>query len=125
MKAYTDIEQSRKLTEILPLESADLSYNNASIRGINYVDELRMEPTPYLKAKELLSPLTINPLFEVIPCWSLASLFDILPPGKILVHDKETREYKFIYLFNDIDFHSNPIDACYELILLLYEKGEL
>ena len=26
MKSYTDLEQSKKLAEILPLESADMSY---------------------------------------------------------------------------------------------------
>ena len=28
MKSYTDIEQSKKLAEILPLESADMSINH-------------------------------------------------------------------------------------------------
>jgi len=28
MKSYTDLEQSRKLAEILPLETADMCYSN-------------------------------------------------------------------------------------------------
>lgn len=43
IKSYTDLEQSKKLAKILPLESADMHYNNASIKGINYVDEYRAE----------------------------------------------------------------------------------
>ena len=31
MKAYTDIEQSKKLAEILPVESADMYYLNRHI----------------------------------------------------------------------------------------------
>jgi hypothetical protein len=79
IRAYTTIEQSRKLAEILPLESADMHYNNASIKGINYVDEHRAELMEYNRAIKVLSKYTINPLFEVIPCWSLAALLNILP----------------------------------------------
>ena len=31
IKSYTDIEQSKKLAEILPLESADMGYNGIEI----------------------------------------------------------------------------------------------
>lgn len=34
IKSYTDLEQSKKLAEILPLESADMHYNNVSIIGL-------------------------------------------------------------------------------------------
>ena len=40
IKAHTDLPQSKKLAEFLPHESADMHYNNASIKGINYVDGL-------------------------------------------------------------------------------------
>lgn len=32
IKAYTDIEQSRKLAEILPIESADMYYSDIPVR---------------------------------------------------------------------------------------------
>ena len=35
MKAFTDIEQSKMLAKILHVASADMHYNNASIKGIN------------------------------------------------------------------------------------------
>lgn len=34
IKSYTDLEQSKKLAEILPIESADMHYNNVSIIGL-------------------------------------------------------------------------------------------
>lgn len=42
MKSYTDIEQSKKLAEILPLESADMHYASTTLqvtyKGIIPVD---------------------------------------------------------------------------------------
>lgn len=78
IKSYTDLEQSRKLSEILPLESADMHYNNVSIKSINYVDGHRAELMEYNRAIKVLSKYTINPLFEVTPCWSLAALLAVL-----------------------------------------------
>ena len=79
MKSYTDIEQSKELAKILPIESADMHYNNASIKGINYVDEYRAELMDYKTAQKVLSKYLVNPLFEIIPCWSLAALIQVLP----------------------------------------------
>jgi len=136
MKSYTDLEQSKKLAEILPVESADMHYNNVSIKGINYVDEHRAELMEYNKAIKLLSKYTINPLFEVIPCWSLAALIDILE-SEIDGEEGETYElniekdgtwwnvwYRERYdEANPVETESTEelIDACYELILKLHE----
>ena len=69
MKAYTDIEQSRKLAEILPKETADMSY---------YIwkdDGHLMSPVPFvLDGTEVKE----DGVFEYIPCWSLAALLDVL-----------------------------------------------
>ena len=62
MKSYTDLEQSKKLAEILPIESADMYRvfeNNAETRV--YYGKM---PTAYFVCK---------------PCWSLAALLNILP----------------------------------------------
>lgn len=62
IKSYTDIEQSKKLAEILPLESADMYRvfeNNAETRV--YYGNI---PTAYFVCK---------------PCWSLAALMNLLP----------------------------------------------
>ena len=83
IKSFTDIEQSKKLANILPLESADMHYNNASIKGINYVDEYRAELMDYNTAQKVLSKYLINPMFGIIPCWSLAALLGVLPDYEI------------------------------------------
>ena len=136
MKSYTDINQSKKLAEILPLESADMHYNNASIKGIDYVDEYKAELMDYNAAQKVLSKYLINSMVEVIPCWSLASLLDVLK-------SKICYEKKFYYLniekdgtrwwieyierygeANPIETNSTEelIDACYEMILKLHEQ---
>ena len=83
MKAFTDISQSKKLAEILPLESADMHLTNSSINGEMYVDEFNPVLVPYLRAKDSLdaySKIVNNMIaWEVIPCWSLVALFNVLP----------------------------------------------
>ena len=128
IKAYTDLEQSKKLAEILPLESADMHYNNVSIKGINYVDEHRAELMEYNRAIEVLSKYTVNHLFEVIPCWSLAALLDVLPNSTdIIKEEADTENEHYMCTAGNKDyiittFGKNPIDACYELILKLNEQ---
>ena len=62
MKSYTDIEQSRKLAEILPLESADMCYPKDAFE-YNYAKE----PVCHYSGIGLAHP-----------CWSLATLIDII-----------------------------------------------
>lgn len=67
MKAYTSIEQSKELAQILPIESADMRYHTISPYNLHPCDEI---------------VYTIdfgNPSGYDIPCWSLAALLDILP----------------------------------------------
>lgn len=140
IKSYTDIEQSKKLAKILQLESADMHYNNASIKGINYVDEYRAELMDYNTAQKVLSKYLINPIFGIIPCWSLASLLDKLPyelcdddgNSSYLQMNKEDDVYQLVYTDPHGDFESietdryeHFVDACYELILKLNELNLL
>lgn len=101
MKAYTDLSQSKKLAEILPLESADL----------------------WLDTHEYLSA-TVKP----IPCWSLAALLDVIPRPSLLhlfngwrcdTYSEERTSYQ-LGVISD-----NPIDACYKMILKLKEGNLL
>ena len=72
IRAYTTIEQSRKLAEILPLESADMYY-------FRQIDNDYFPPNV-----ESICPI---PLFKDgkedfnydIRCWSLAALLGVLP----------------------------------------------
>lgn len=121
MKSYTDIEQSRKLKKILPIESADMLY--VYDRHLNKL----YEDTPYVIGYKVLNE-NVD-----IPCWSLATLLDVLP-------NSLGRYTKSLYWFDDawhceyVDENSeskigtsagNPIDACYKIILKLYELNLL
>jgi hypothetical protein len=64
IKSYTDIEQSRKLAKILPLESADMYYPNRI--DIKYQGAL---PIEYKHGNPLLS--------QEIAAWSLAALLGV------------------------------------------------
>ena len=134
IKSYTSLQQSRKLAEILPLESADMHYNNASIKGINYVDEYRAELMDYNTAQKVLSKYLVNPMFEIIPCWSLASLLAVLPDeledNHFLTLDKEGKEYCCCYEDGNGNsfkhkFADNPVDACVAMIEKLNELNLL
>ena len=81
MKSYTDIEQSKKLAEILPIESADAHY----VRKItdfmgNSVDGKWSYPKYGNPKSNHASYIVQNfSSYEVIPCWSLAALLGVLP----------------------------------------------
>lgn len=122
IKSYTDIEQSKKLAKILPLESADMHYNNASIKGINYVDEYMAELMDYNTAQKVLSKYLINPIFGIIPCWSLSALLGVLP-----YYTLQTNTDGTVFVVCESkkpmisDAYDNPVDACMAMIENLHE----
>ena len=126
MKSYTDIEQSKKLAEILPHESADMYWWPTSIRY-------------YIEA---IDDGDFNEEVGHIRAWSLAALLSVLPNSE----NKSTTLSKGGYristleqindwfvdcedetngLNNCITSADNPIDACYEMILKLHELNLL
>lgn len=60
MKAYTDLEQSKRLAKILPIESADMRYAPFGDTHPWFCDDCLIEK-------------------GASPCWSLAALLNILP----------------------------------------------
>ena len=118
MKSYTDIEQSRKLAEILPIESADMRY-------IPIMDIDSMSNSGFLEIPECYPYSdTINWHADYLPCWSLAALLNVLPNENMLV---KTTHGEYYYLAKDVmtKHYDNPIDACYEMILKLHELNLL
>lgn len=110
MKAYTDLEQSKKLAEILPLESADFVW----LIGHLHTDGPRYE---VIRAKGEVSEPE-----NYWPCWSLAALLDILPKGYSLGRRTNGKYYVCMtHIKHNISEFDNPIDACYEMILKLHE----
>jgi hypothetical protein len=104
MKAYTDIEQSQKLAEILPLESADMFYTLID-QGL------------YLEVKQ-----GIEPSKDDIPCWSLAALLEVLPKIYLLKPILDLEENSILYSGTNFDVKAdNIIDACVEMIVKLHE----
>jgi hypothetical protein len=122
IKSFSDLEQSKKLAEILPLESADMRYSPLG-------DNMH----PWVWTNTLIEK-------DAIPCWSLAALLDILPKDKsidcaitfgyyngkgeyiekwLCVFEKEG-ETTDDFIIETID-GSNPVDACVEMILKLHE----
>ena len=133
MKSYTSLEQAKKLAKILPLESADICYK--CIGEDPYDACLR----PYSEWKEEYKGLLVAKEVDVIPCWSLAALLGVLPFHLIVDNqryefsmkkglDKNGETYAIKYaIFNTTfyfhltNYYNNPIDACVEMILKLYE----
>jgi len=124
IKSYTDIEQSKKLAEILPIESADMHYEYDYNLG-EYIN------IPSVTEEEDHFVLFLDD----VPCWSLAALLNVLPPKYYPVKDHETNlilgipKDKWCVLYWDTTgmqdgedtLGDNPIDACYEMILKLHE----
>lgn len=67
MKSYTNIPQSKKLAEKLPLRSADMHYERVYFEGKKSDWFVKLGP-----------PIKSD---DIIPCWSLAALLQVLPLG--------------------------------------------
>lgn len=112
-KAYTDLNQSEKLAEFLPIESADMYWDyDYSI----YTGEYKYYP------------MVMDDRFDdvCIPCWSLAALLAVLPKGINISTPKPVNELGYC-CWNQYDeiYASNPVDACVEMILKLHELNLL
>jgi len=120
MKSYTDLEQSKKLAEILPLESADMYWD-------------------YDVQKHEYYPMVMDEQFDdtCVRAWSLAALLEQLPyelfdndgNSSYLQIYKEDNVYQLVYTDPYRDFESIEtdmcdyfVDACYEMIIKLHER---
>lgn len=132
MKSYTDLEQSKKLAKILPLETADMFYNEEQ-------DETHPKDIVDTKYPMIIREGQKYHLEEYgIPCWSLAALLDQLED---VICDEDGNEYELvikkegvqydIYYLNiwgeqdniELDrFYDDLIDCCYEMVIKLKEK---
>ena len=124
MKAYTDIEQSQKLAEILPIESADMDYIPVANIDGEYSITVNVWGNDHIIEEGW------------IPAWSLSALFN-------LIKDK-CGYFEFVYLERTYDGRANvledvyrlstdeydvynkeAVDACYEMIIKLKENNLL
>lgn len=139
IKSYTTIEQSRKLAEILTIESADMWWSRCTITDFG---------DGVLKVSYAVEPCNISQFKNTdddIPCWSLAALLGVLPQSITKYIKSESCQktfhlnlfrsyyyccsYSFSPSISDNDGNNtlycigrdNWIDACYEMILKLNE----
>ena len=114
MKSSTDIEQSKKLSEILLLESADMYYDR-------YGD-------PYFINVSVTHERIKNDKYHhLIPCWSLAALLSVIPEPDLVQNSEGTwlvRSWINAYPWS-VGGYSNPVDACVEMIIKLNESNLL
>ena len=112
MKSYTDLEQSKKLAEFLPLESADMFYRDNGI-DVKLMWEHNAHNVKY-------------------PCWSLAALLGAVDFITINLFYIDERGYWVVSatIHNSTKLCTkyesaiafNPVDACYELIIKLHDQ---
>ena len=114
MKSYTDIEQSRKLAKILPLESADMYF--AGHQSIVNPKEWDYEDLPKVRGKYI----AFDDKRVFFPCWSLAALLGALPSATL--DSSENHRYRVYCNERFTDWHDNPIDACVAMLLKLHEQ---
>ena len=81
MKSYTDLQQSKKLAEILPIESADMDYIPICNLEEEYSINVNIWNNDHLIDEGW------------IPCWSLAALLNSLP-NEISIDDRFKCKYK-------------------------------
>jgi hypothetical protein len=120
IKSFTDLQQSKKLEKILPLESADMRYDEYTY----HIDGI-----PKVGYKEGIT--------DGIPCWSLATLLSVLPKRikecNVLRIDIDEKDFAIWYdevgfgVNNDLPdiTADNPVDACYEMIIRLHKSNLL
>ena len=116
IKSYTSIEQSKKLAEILPLETADMCYLPTHIGDEHhFIASL----SPY----SMCTKMTDVSIEYCTPCWSLAALLGVLPRIEDLKPVLDL-EINYIQYPSDIDLSAttdNPVDACVAMIEKLHE----
>ena len=116
MKAFTDIEQSKRLAKILPLESADMF--------------LALDGTLPVMSKYIDNGF-VTADNTAIPCWSLAALIELIPDECRMEKTPLDQTGEFTYSFVD-DYYNirtyeegNPVDACVEMIYKFKERNLL
>lgn len=134
MKSYTDIEQSKKLAEILPVESADMWWSK------NFIHYYYSPTVAIGISAEYSNVYTYKFGEDDIPCWSLAALLEIIPNQldgfQFLLfpcynsddwsccYENENAGY-FDVKTKYITYGGSPVDVCLEMILKLKENNLL
>ena len=118
IKSYTDLSQSKKLAEILPLESADMHYQQI-------IDVDTKEIRNVLLEKDFV--IVVNDDKPIVtPAWSLSALLGVLPKGTNIRTPNPINALGYC-CWNQYDeiYADNPVDACVEMIEKLHKENLL
>ena len=116
MKVYTDIEQSKKLAEILPHDTADGTWKRIAIAGCNLDVP---EEQQYFHDGDM--PFMYNSGVG-IPSWSLAALLEVISyPTLSQNYDGKWSCCEFPG-YEEVEGYETPIDACVAMVENLREQ---
>ena len=111
MKSYTDLEQSKKLAKMLPLESADMGWN------VFVDDTTRILP---INDWDLIKDGSGNVKFY--PAWSLAALLELIPNYQLQTQDDGIGIlFGHKKGFEEVTAEC-PLDACVAMIEKLHKQ---
>ena len=117
---YTSLNQSKTLSKILPLKSADMYYSHEFVNSAGDYYKINIASEGYFDDEELLG--------SDIPAWSLASLLEIIPGCELSRSVDNNTKWEAsawkdpeLELLMRVEGFDKPIDACYEMILKLHE----
>ena len=116
MKSYTSLEQAKKLAEFLPIESADMYYC--------YGMDIHTKGWSFDDTPTIIDNSNRIDVHADIPCWSLATLFSMLPKSAYLEKGSSTELCRVTLPVELIssDWNLEPVDACVAMIEKLHEQ---
>ena len=118
IKSYTDLSQSKKLAEILPLKSADMRYEAYYVSPKDGIIEYEKHPH-FAKCIE-----------NCISCWSLDALLNLIPDS---IYENTDDFAQLEITKRSVGYHDindnivigtlagNLVDACVDMIVKLHE----
>ena len=136
---WCSLEQSKKLIEAgLDLNTADMTYTNESLHGVEYTSQFRVVPIKYNEYKEnfdkVKSMLQTPCFWEIYPCWSLGRLIELMPEIAMLVYDSTGKIPSYFISIGpsesgeDIflsEQYSTSIEAAVSTIIWLLENNHI
>ena len=126
IKSYTDLEQSKKLAEILPPESADMFYDGVQDLYKEKTYNIPMNGSSItVRTGHIITEKGIKANL-LLPAWSLTALLDVLDRGALFKTPQGWACQSYIdFKAITSDHHSNPVDACVDMIERLHELNLL
>lgn len=120
IKSYTDVEQSRKLIRMLPIDSPDM-YIDTNVTP-NYIGRMYIDEE---KSEMCIESMIHN---RLIPSWSLSALLAVLPNASLNFNSATNNWWVHVYTKEQSILetgYDNPIDACAKIIETLFNRGLL